>query len=101
MNASLMNASMIEDAPTREQRFPEEWVALRDRVRTMPESVRAELEPIVNEALDQAWFRSRVLTVARDALEQLRLDLQITRFDLDATRREREALRQQLDDSVS
>lgn len=92
-----MSACLVDDAGIRDEQFPEEWVVLRDRVRMMPESVRAQLEPIVNDALDQAWFRSRVLTVARDALEQLRLDLQMTRFDLDATRREREALKQRLD----
>ncbi len=50
------------------------------------------LEPIVEEAWEEAVFRGRVLNVARDALERLRLDLELTKFDLDATRREREAL---------
>ncbi|MFO0960649.1 MAG: hypothetical protein U0800_24975 [Isosphaeraceae bacterium] len=96
-----MNSCLLDDTKAREEMLPEEWVLLRDRVRTMPASIRAELEPIVNDALEQAWFRNRVLTVARDALEQLHMDLQITRFDLDATRREREALQQQLDDSAA
>ena len=42
--------------------------------------------------MEHARFRSRVLSVARDALQQFKLDLELTRFDLDATRREREAL---------
>jgi uncharacterized protein (DUF3084 family) len=53
---------------------------------------------MVDDALDQARFRSRVLSVARDALEQLRLDLELARFDLEATRRERESLRERLAD---
>lgn len=77
---------------------PAELVALKDRIRALPAEVRAELEPVVDEALEQARFRSRVLTVARDALERLRHDLELTRFDLDATKREREQLRRLLAD---
>lgn len=74
--------------------MPAELVQLRKRVAEQPEEVRAELGPLVDEVMEEARFRKRVLSVARDALEQLRLDLEMTRFDLDATRREREALRQ-------
>jgi hypothetical protein len=78
--------------------LPPELMDLLDRVRALPAEVRAELEPVVAEALEQARFRGRVLTVARDALERLRLDLELTRFDLDATRREREHLRRLLEE---
>ena len=73
--------------------IPSELVELRERVRALPPEVRAELEPVVEEALEHARFRGRILTVARDALERLHLDLEIARFDLDITRREREHLR--------
>lgn len=76
--------------------LPVELVELRERLRTQPYAVRAELEPLVEDILEQARFRGRVLTVARDALEQFRLDLEMARFDLDATRRERERLRRLL-----
>jgi hypothetical protein len=76
---------------------PAELVQLRERVQAQPVQVRAELEPLVAEVMEEARFRSRVLSVARDALEQMRLDLELTRFDLDATRREREALRQRIE----
>jgi hypothetical protein len=85
-------------APPREP-LPAELLALRERVQAQPTEVRAELEPIVDEALEEARFRSRVLSVARDALEQLRLDLELARFDLEATRRERESLRQLLENT--
>jgi hypothetical protein len=81
---------------TSSESLPVELVTLRARVQSQPAEVRAELEPIVDEALEQARFRGRVLTVARDALEQLRLDLEMARFDLEATRRERESLRELL-----
>ena len=76
---------------------PPELLALRTRVLTMPLEVRTELEPIIEDALEEARFRGGVLAVARDALVRLRLDLAMALFDLDATRREREDLRQLLE----
>ncbi len=76
--------------------FPAEIVELIERIQAQPPEVRAELVPLMDEVLEQVRFRSRILTVARDGLERLRLDLELARFDLDATRRERESLRQLL-----
>ena len=92
-----MSTATWADAPKaghgEAESLPPELIALWERVCTLPASVRAELEPIVTEALDQARFRGRVLAIARDALVRLRLDLELTRFDLDLTRKEREGLR--------
>jgi nitric oxide reductase activation protein len=77
--------------------LPAELVELWERVQSQPAEVRAELEPLVADAVEQARFRGRVMTVARDALERLKLDLELARFDLDATRREREDLRRLLE----
>jgi len=52
----------------------------------------------MDDVLEHAMFRGRIITVARDALERLRLDLDMALFDLDATRRERETLRNLLGD---
>jgi hypothetical protein len=95
----------MSDAPSRPgsqpaEPLPSELLELRERVQAQPREVRAELEPLVEEAMEQARFRSRVLTVARGALEQFRLDLELARFDLDATRREREALLRLLNDRM-
>ena len=76
--------------------LPEEWLILKDQVRRMPPTVRAQLEPLLDDALEQARFRDRIINVARDALEQMHHDLEMTRFDLDATRKEREQLKRQL-----
>jgi hypothetical protein len=91
-----MSRDVVRPYTAGPQEVPDELVELRERVRMQPPSVRAELEPLVEDILEQARFRGRVLTVARDALEQLRLDLEMARFDLDATRKERESLRQLL-----
>jgi hypothetical protein len=77
---------------------PDELVDLMERVRALPGDVRAELEPVVADALEHAQFRGRVLSVAREAIERLKLDLELARFDLDATRREKESLRRMLED---
>jgi len=94
---SHVTSASASASATREV-LPVELVALRERVQAQPADIRAELEPIVDDALEQAKFRGRVLSVARDALEQLRLDLEMARFDLEATRRERERLRERLAD---
>jgi hypothetical protein len=68
---------------------PTELVALKGRIADQPAKVRAELEPLIDEVLEHAMFRSRVMLIARDALERLRVDMAALRFDLEATRRER------------
>ena len=73
--------------------IPAELQALRARIREMPAEIRAELEPLADDACEQAVFRGRALSLAREALEQFRLELSAARFDLDITRRERESLR--------
>ena len=62
--------------PRREEDVPAELVALRDRLRAMPESIRRELEPLVLDAIEQAVFRGRVLGMAREALKRLRAELE-------------------------
>ncbi len=56
--------------------LPNELLQLRDLVQAQPATVRAELEPLLADVLEHALFRGRVLSVARDALERLRLDLE-------------------------
>ena len=69
--------------------FPSELVVLKQRIQEQPAPVRAELEPLIDDVMEHALFRSRVMLIAREALERFRLDLAALRFDLEATRRER------------
>jgi hypothetical protein len=89
MSSNVANASREIARET----YPAELVALRERIREQPADVRAELEPLLEQALEHAQFRGRVLAIARDALERFRLDLTSLRFDLEVTRRERDCLR--------
>ena len=75
---------------------PAELRNLAARVRSLPTEIRLSLEPAVNDALEQAAFRARVLILAREALERMRHDLELIRFDLDQTRQEREELRRRV-----
>ena len=69
--------------------FPSELVALKEKIQDQPEAVRDELEPLIDEVMEHAVFRSRVMLIARDALQRFRVEMAAMRFDLDVTRRER------------
>ena len=68
---------------------PTELVALKERIQDQPTSVREELEPLIDEVMEHAVFRSRVMLIARDALQRSRVEMAAMRFDLDVTKRER------------
>ncbi len=68
--------------------IPPELGRLRERIGDLPWRYREALEPIADEAVENALFRGRVLALAREGLERYRLDLAIARFDLEATKRE-------------
>jgi len=71
------------------QQLPTELVALKDRIADQPHAVRAELEPLIDEVLEHAMFRSRVMLIVREALQRFRVDMAALQFDLEATKRER------------
>jgi hypothetical protein len=88
-----MSRIMCQDKVPAGEHLPVELVELKERLLTQPPQIRAELEPLVDDALEDARFRRQAMLLARDALERFRLDLALLEFDLEATRREREALR--------
>ncbi len=67
---------------------PNELVALKECILEQPPQVRAVLEPLIDEAVEHAMFRSRAMLIAREALQRFRVDLAAMRFDLEATKRE-------------
>jgi hypothetical protein len=99
MNPATNSPSPLVSGPTGSP-VPAELLALRARIKAMPDEIRAELEPLAEDACEQARFRGRALSLAREALEQFRLELSAARFDLDVTRREREGLRRLIEREV-
>lgn len=77
----------IEAARGTEQ-VPGELVELKERIQGQPPMVRAELEPLIDEVMEHAMFRNRVMMIAQDALQRFRVDMAALRLDLEATRRE-------------
>lgn len=92
---SSTTSCVIGPGPHDDQ-FPAELVALHERIQTQSASVRAELEPLIAGAIEDARFRQNVITLARDALQRFRLDLAMAEFELRATRREHELLQRRL-----
>ncbi len=94
-----MNPAPTQTAPSVPS-IPAELLALKERIGHLPEEIRAQLEPLAEDACEQAQFRGRALSLAREALEQFRLELSAAKFDLDITRREREGLRRLVEREV-
>jgi hypothetical protein len=67
---------------------PTELVALKEKIQVQPPNVRETLEPLIDEVMEHAVFRSRVMSIARDALQQFRVELAAAKLDLEATKRE-------------
>jgi hypothetical protein len=83
-----MNEILVEKQAEQSEAFPSELQVLKERIAGQPPRVRAELEPLIDEVLEHAMFRSRVILIAREALQRYRVDLAATRFDLERTKRE-------------
>ena len=92
-----MSRTTNQELGSASDRIPVELVELKERIQAQPARIRAELEPLVEDALEHARFRGRAMSLARDALERFRLDLAMLEFDLEVTRRERESLKAMLD----
>jgi hypothetical protein len=86
-----MNRAVLDQAiPNSTKEYPTELVELKDRIADQPAHVREELEPLIDEVLEHAMFRSRVMLIAREALQQFRVEMAAMQFDLEVTRRERD-----------
>jgi hypothetical protein len=84
-----MSLMSIDEASTQSSaQLPTELVALREKIQEQPVGVRETLEPLIDEVMEHAVFRSRVMLIARDALQQFRVELAAVKLDLEATKRE-------------
>jgi hypothetical protein len=78
-------------------RLPAELEELNRRISALPESDRQNLLPVLERVLESFRVRNRIMNVAKEALERIRLEVACLQFDLDVTRREKELLQRQLD----
>jgi hypothetical protein len=81
--------SIDEKSSEPSTQVPTELVALKEKIQVQPSDVRETLEPLIDEVMEHAVFRSRVMSIARDALQQFRVELAAVKLDLEATKRER------------
>jgi hypothetical protein len=81
--------SVDEKSSEPSTQVPTELVALKEKIQVQPSDVRETLEPLIDEVMEHAVFRSRVMSIARDALQQFRVELAAVKLDLEATKRER------------
>ena len=85
----MIVTSLDEKSSEPSAQVPTELVALKEKIQVQPPNVRETLEPLIDEVMEHAVFRSRVMSIARDALQQFRVELAAVRLDLEATKRER------------
>ena len=78
-------------------RTPVDLEALGRNISRLPEPHRRLIAPLYERVVDSFRLRSRILAVAKEALERFRLEMACTQFDLEVTRRERELLKKQID----
>ena len=81
-----MSLTSVDDKSSEPSaQLPTELVALKEKIQGQPADVRETLEPLIDEVLEHAVFRSRVMLIARDALQHYRAELAATKLDLEAT----------------
>ena len=71
---------------------------LKEAIDALPAEHRAHFRELYERIVESFRLRSRIMHVAKDALERIRLEVTCLQFDLEVTRREKAELRQQLED---
>jgi hypothetical protein len=84
----MIQTTDAEQATVSSEQVPSELMELKQRIQGQTPAVRAELEPLIDEVMEHAMFRSRVMLIAREGLQRFRVDVAALRLDLEATRRE-------------
>jgi len=70
---------------------------LGEEIEKLPKWHRERLEPIFARVVDAFRMRTRVMQLAKEALEQARLEISLLKFDNEVTRKENEKLRKRLE----
>jgi len=78
-------------------KIPSDLEELGQKIDGLPERERQSLRPIYERVLEGFRLRNRIMNVAKDALERIRLEVACLQFDLEVTRREKESLQRQLE----
>ncbi len=78
-------------------RLPNELEELGRRLRELPEPHGGTLVSLFERVAEGFRLRNRIMNVAKDALERIRLEVACMQFDLEVTRREKESLQKQID----
>jgi hypothetical protein len=78
-------------------KIPNDLEELGRKIDALPDRDRQSLRPIYERVLEGFRLRNRIMNVAKDALERIRLEVTCLQFDLEVTRREKESLQKQLD----
>ncbi len=77
--------------------LPADLEELGRQLAALPDAHRDNLLALYERVLDSFRLRSRILTVAKEALERIRLELTCIQFDLEVTRREKDSLKRQIE----
>ena len=79
-------------------RLPNDLEELGRKLDELPDPHRQALTPLYNRVIESFRLRNRIMNVAKEALERIRLEVACLQFDLDVTRQERESLKKQLEE---
>lgn len=77
--------------------LPSDLDELGRKLAQLPEPHRQALLPLYERVAESFRLRNRITSVAKEALERIRLELACLQFDLEVTRREKDSLKKQLE----
>lgn len=78
-------------------KIPGDLEELGRKIDALPERDRQSLRPVFERVLEGFRLRNRIMTVAKEALERIRLEVACLQFDLEVTRREKDSLQERLE----
>ena len=79
-------------------RLPSDLEELGRKLGDLPEPQRQALTPLYNRVIESFRLRNRIMNVAKEALERIRLEVACLQFDLEVTRKEKDVLKKQLEE---